>query len=392
MGAMSVFLDHAATTALRPEALAALTAALTTLGNPSSVHSAGQASRQILEDARDTLALAVGCHRSEVIFNSGGTEADNQAVKGIFWARRRAEPGRNVIISAATEHHALIDPIEWLERHDGAEIHWLPVAQNGTVDLAALREYLTQNHERVALITLMWANNETGVITDIPAVCRMAAECQIPVHSDAVAALGHLPLSFRDSGLSAMSLSGHKVGAPIGVGALIVSRSLKLDSLIHGGGQERSLRSGTMNYPLAASFAEAARVAVATLPAREQSTRALRDYLETEVRKLVPEVIVTAVAAQRLPDNAHFIFPGILGDSLLFLLDSAGVQVSTGSACQAGVVGPSHVLLGMGYSEDLAQACIRVTLGYSTTKADIDKFLAELPAAHAAALRAGQVR
>jgi cysteine desulfurase len=389
---MSVFLDHAATTQLRPEALAALTAALTTLGNPSSVHSAGQASRQILEDARDTLALAVDCHRSEVIFNSGGTEADNQAVKGIFWARRRAEPGRNVIISAATEHHALIDPIEWLERHDGAEIHWLPVAQNGTVDLAALREYLTQNHERVALITLMWANNETGVITDIPAVCRMAAEYQIPVHSDAVAALGHLPLSFRDSGLSAMSLSGHKVGAPIGVGALIVSRSLKLDSLIHGGGQERSLRSGTMNYPLAASFAEAARVAVATLPAREQQTRALRDHLESEVRKLVPEVIVTAVTAERLPDNAHFIFPGILGDSLLFLLDSAGVQVSTGSACQAGVVGPSHVLLGMGYSEDLAQACIRVTLGYSTTKADIDKLLAELPATHAAALRAGQVR
>lgn len=392
MGAMSVFLDHAATTQLRPEALAALTAALTTLGNPSSVHSAGQASRQILEDARDTLALAVDCHRSEVIFNSGGTEADNQAVKGIFWARRRAEPGRNVIISAATEHHALIDPIEWLERHDGAEIHWLPVAQNGTVDLAALREYLTQNHERVALITLMWANNETGVITDIPSVCRMAAEYQIPVHSDAVAALGHLPLSFRGSGLSAMSLSGHKVGAPIGVGALIVSRSLKLDSLIHGGGQERSLRSGTMNYPLAASFAEAARVAVATLPAREQSTRALRDYLESEVRKLVPEVIVTAATAERLPDNAHFIFPGILGDSLLFLLDSAGVQVSTGSACQAGVVGPSHVLIGMGYSEDLAQACIRVTLGYSTTKADIDKFLAELPPAHAAALRAGQVR
>jgi cysteine desulfurase len=392
MGVMSVFLDHAATTQLRPEALAALTAALTTLGNPSSVHSAGQASRQILEDARDTLALAVDCHRSEVVFNSGGTEADNQAVKGIFWARRRAEPGRNVIISAATEHHALIDPIEWLERHDGAEIHWLPVAQNGTVDLAALREYLSQNHERVALITLMWANNETGVITDIPAVCRMAAEYQIPVHSDAVAALGHLPLSFRDSGLSAMSLSGHKVGAPIGVGALIVSRSLKLDSLIHGGGQERSLRSGTMNYPLAASFAEAARVAVATLPAREQQTRALRDHLESEVRKLVPEVIVTAVTAERLPDNAHFIFPGILGDSLLFLLDSAGVQVSTGSACQAGVVGPSHVLLGMGYSEDLAQACIRVTLGYSTTKADIDTLLAELPAAHAAALRAGQVR
>jgi cysteine desulfurase len=389
---MSVFLDHAATTQLRPEALAALTAALTTLGNPSSVHSAGQAARQILEDARDALALAVDCHRSEVVFNSGGTEADNQAVKGIFWARRRAEPGRSVIISAATEHHALIDPIEWLERHDGAEIHWLPVAQNGTVDLAALREYLAQNHERVALITLMWANNETGVITDIPAVCRMAAEYQIPVHSDAVAALGHLPLSFRESGLAAMSVSGHKIGAPIGVGALIVSRRLKLDSLIHGGGQERSLRSGTMNYPLAASFAEAARVAVATLRAREQQTRALRDYLESEVRKLVPNVVVTAATAERLPDNAHFIFPGILGDSLLFLLDSAGVQVSTGSACQAGVVGPSHVLIGMGYSEDLAQACIRVTLGYGTTAEDIDKFLAALPAAHAAAIRAGQVR
>jgi cysteine desulfurase len=389
---MSVFLDHAATTAVRPAALAALSSALGALGNPSSVHSAGQRSRSILEDARDAIAQAVDCNRSEVVFTSGGTEANNQAIKGIYWQRRAENPERNLIISAATEHHALIDPIEWLVSHEEAEVYWVPVSKRGELDYAALAGYLTANHERVALISLMWANNEIGVITDIEAVTALAAPFGVPVHSDAVATFGHLPISFRESGLAAMSISGHKVGAPIGVGALIVARSLKPESLIHGGGQERALRSGTMNYPLAAAFGAAATEAVATIAERHQRTLKMRDQLEAQVQRLVPDVIVTARGANRLPDNAHFVFPGIIGDSLLFLLDAAGIEVSTGSACQAGVVGPSHVLLALGYSEDLAQACIRVSLGYTTTESDIEALLGALPGAHQKALQAGLVR
>jgi cysteine desulfurase len=389
---MSVFLDHAATTAVRPVAVEALTAALSLLGNPSSVHSAGQRSRSVLEDARDAIAQAVDCNRSEVVFTSGGTEANNQAIKGIFWQRRAENAERTVIVSAATEHHALIDPIDWLVTHEGAEVFWVPVSKTGELDYSALADYLAENHDRVALISLMWANNEIGVITDIAAVTSLAKPLRIPVHSDAVAAFGHLPLSFRDSGLSAMSLSGHKIGAPIGVGALIVARALKPESLIHGGGQERSLRSGTMNYPLAAAFGAAATEAVATIADRHQRSLKMRDHLETEVKRLVPDVIVTASGAHRLPDNAHFIFPGIIGDSLLFLLDSAGIEVSTGSACQAGVVGPSHVLIALGYDEALAQACIRVSLGYTTTASDIAALLAALPDAHEKARRAGLVR
>jgi len=389
---MSVFLDHAATTAVRPAALQALSAALGALGNPSSVHSAGQRSRSILEDARDAIAQAVDCNRSEVVFTSGGTEANNQAIKGIYWQRRTESADRRVIISAATEHHALIDPIEWLVGHEGAEVYWVPVSATGELDYSALAGYLEANHQLVSLISLMWANNEIGVITDITAVTALAAKFEIPVHSDAVATFGHLPISFRDSGLSAMSVSGHKIGAPIGVGALIVARSLKPESLIHGGGQERALRSGTMNYPLAAAFGVAATEAVDTIAQRHLRTLKMRDHLEAEVQRLLPDVILTASGANRLPDNAHFIFPGIIGDSLLFLLDAAGIEVSTGSACQAGVVGPSHVLLALGYSEDLAQACIRVSLGYTTTDSDIEALLAALPGAHQKALQAGLVR
>lgn len=389
MNHMSVFLDHAATTALRPSAQQAMLAAMQVLGNPSSVHSAGQQSRKLLEDARDQVAQAIDCHRSEVIFTSGGTESDNAAIKGIYWNRISQDPNRKLIISSYTEHHALIDPIEWLEQHQDAEVIWLQVSKTGAVDLDQLQQLIQTRGSEIALISLMWANNETGVITDISKVTEMAKPLGIPVHSDAVAAVGHIPVSFRESGLSAMSISGHKIGAPIGIGVLIVSRDTKLDSLIHGGGQERSLRSGTMNYPLALSFATALHEAVSELGEREARLGSLRDYLESEVKRLIPEVIVTTEGANRLSDNSHLIFPGCLGDSLLFLLDIAGVQVSTGSACQAGVVGPSHVVLAMGLGEDRANGCIRISLGYPTTKEDVDAFLAALPAAYEGAKKAG---
>jgi cysteine desulfurase len=378
---MRVFLDHASTTPLRPEAKAALTNALELTGNPSSVHSSGQQTRALVEDARDQVALAAGCNRSEVVFTSGGTEANNQAIKGLYWAS-----GKKLIISSPLEHHAVIDPIQWLEANQGAEVHWLGVDRQGRVDLTELERVLEARAAEVALIALMWVNNETGVITDIPAVAALANSFNIPVHSDAVAAFGNLKLDFASSGLSTMAISGHKVGAPIGVGALIVGRDLKPSSLMHGGSQERSLRSGTLSYPMIASFGAACAAARADLEVREARIAELRDDLESKVLAKVPNSMVTVADSNRAFHNAHFIFPGAQSDNLLFLLDQAGISASAGSACTAGVLAPSHVLLAMGITPDLADCSIRVSLGHSTTQSDIDAFVAAIETAYPVAV------
>ena len=385
---MKVFLDHASTTPLRPSAKKAMLKGLEIAANPSSVHSLGQHTRNLLEDARDSIARSLDCNRSEVIFNSGGTESDNQAIKGLFWERNKTT-ARKVVISSRAEHHAVLDTVEWLEKHEGAEVVWIDVDSLGQIDFKQLADEIHLRQDEIALISLMWVNNETGVITDIPRVCSMASQHGIPVHSDAIAAAGHIPISFKDSGLAAMTVSGHKLGAPIGVAVLIVGRSVKLESLVHGGGQERALRSGTMNYPMAMAMAAALEEASSELDWREKQLGELRDYLEAEVKRLIPEVEITVAGGNRLPDNSHMIFPGCQGDSLLFLLDIAGVEVSTGSACQAGVIGPSHVLVAMGKTEEEANGCLRITLGYNSTKEDVDKFLKAISEAYAGAKRAG---
>jgi cysteine desulfurase len=386
---MSVYLDYAATTPLRKEVFDCYVEHLQTLGNPSSVHSSGQLVRRALEEARESLAKSVDCNRSEVIFTAGGTESDNLAIKGLFWQRLADDANRRVIISAATEHHASIDPMEWLEKHDGAKIIWLPVDEQGLVDLAFLEQYLASNHAKVALINLMWANNETGVITDIEKVVTLAKPYGVPLHSDAIAAFGHIPISFADSGLAAMSISAHKIGGPVGAGALIVSRATKLVSIIHGGGQERGMRSGTMNAPVAKAFALAAELAMAELGQEYSRLEKLRDRLVQGVKEITPLASHTAELSPRMPHNAHFTFDGCSGDSLLFLLDQQGVCVSVGSACQAGVNGPSHVLVAMGRTDKQANGCIRMTLGLQSTQADVDAFLQALPKAIDGALRAG---
>jgi cysteine desulfurase len=360
----------------------ALTNALELTGNPSSVHSSGQTTRALVEDARDQVASAVNCNRSEVIFTSGGTEANNQAIKGLYWAS-----GKKLIISSPTEHHAVIDPIEWLVANQGAEVHWMSVDRMGQVNLQELTEVLESRGSEVALISLMWVNNETGVIADIPAVTALAKEFDVPVHCDAVAAFGSVDIDFASSGLSTMALSGHKVGAPIGVGALIVGRNLKPSSLVHGGSQERSLRSGTLSYPMISSFGAAARAATQDLPDREQRLGLLRDHLEQKVLEVVPEAVVTVAGGNRVPHNAHFIFPGAQSDNLLFLLDQAGISASAGSACTAGVLAPSHVLIGMGIDAELADCAIRVTLGHTTTDSDIDAFVSAIQSAYPVAVR-----
>jgi cysteine desulfurase len=386
---MTVYLDYAATAPLRKEVFECYAEHLQNLGNPSSVHSTGQRVRRALEEARESVARSVDCNRSEVIFTAGGTESDNLAIKGIYWQRNSDVPVRPLIVSSGTEHHASIDPMEWLQNHDGAEIVWLPVDYQGIIDFDFFEKFLEENHERVALVNLMWANNETGVVTDLPKVVAIAKKYEIPVHSDAIAAFGHIPVSFADSGLNTMSISAHKVGGPVGAGALVVSRSTKLVSIIHGGGQERGMRSGTMNAPVAKAFALAAELAVAELETETKRLSALRDRLVQGVLALSPLAHHTAYESKRMPHNAHFTFEGCSGDSLLFLLDQQGVCVSVGSACQAGVNGPSHVLVAMGRTEREALGCIRMTLGKDSTDADIDAVLAALPKALDGAARAG---
>ncbi|MBU8866232.1 MULTISPECIES: cysteine desulfurase family protein [Paenarthrobacter] len=387
---MPVYLDHAATTPMSAQALAVMTRELARTGNPSSLHGAGRRARRAVEDARETLAAAAGAHPSEVIFTSGGTEADNLAVKGLFWARHDENPRRTRILCSAVEHHAVMDTVEWLERHEGAEAVWLPVDAQGAVRLDAVQRELERDPDSVALVTVMWANNEVGTIQPVAEIVELAGRYGIPVHSDAVQAFGSVPVDFRASGLAAMSVSGHKLGGPVGVGALFLGRAIKLTPVQHGGGQERDVRSGTLDTPAIAAFAAAAEAVTGSLAAEGERISGLRDRLIAGVRQAVPDAVLRGAPGEgRLPGNAHFTFPGCEGDSLLFLLDLAGVESSTGSACTAGVPRPSHVLLAMGLDEDTARGAQRFTLGHSSTEADVEALLKALPEACSRARQAG---
>lgn len=391
---MPVYVDHAATTPISAPALAALTHELSRGGNPSSLHGSGRRARRSVEDARERVAAAAGAHASEIIFTSGGTEADNLAVKGLYWARRAADPRRTRILCSAVEHHAVQDAVEWLERHEGAEVRWLPVDETGLVSLDALRAALADGADRTGLVTVMWANNEVGTVQPIREIVAEAARYGVPVHSDAVQAFGSLPVSFADSGLATMAVSAHKIGGPVGVGALLVGRAVTLTPVQHGGGQERDIRSGTLDGAGIAAFAAAAEDAVARLPVEEPRLAALRDRLIEGISREVPEAVLRgvthpAVDGTRLSGNAHFTFPGCEGDSLLFLLDLAGIESSTGSACTAGVPRPSHVLLAMGLSEDEARGAQRFSLGHTSTADDVAAVVASIGEAYTRARKAG---
>lgn len=386
---MAVYLDHAATTPMLPDAIRAYTEAMSVVGNPASIHSQGQNAKRMLEEAREVVAGSVGCDPIEVVFTGSGTESVNLALKGLFWAR---SPRRRILVPGG-EHHATVDTVEWLAAHDGAEVDWLPLDGDGLLDLDALERAIERDPADVALLTLLAANNEVGTIQPVAEATALAARHGIPVHVDAVSAYGHLPIDFgalRSAGVSALSISAHKIGGPVGIAALVLSRTATVVPLLHGGGQQRGVRSGTQDVAAAVAFAAAASVAHADLATEASRLAALRDRLIASVRSSVPGAVLNGPDGDgRLPGNAHFSFPGCEGDSLLFLLDVAGVSVSTGSACQAGIPEPSHVLRAMGRTEDEARGALRITMARTTTDADVDAFLAALPAAHAQAARAG---
>jgi cysteine desulfurase len=371
-----VYLDHAATTPMVPAALEAMTRHLGDVGNPSSLHASGRAARRVVEESRETIAQALGCRPGEVVFTSGGTEADNLAVKGMYWSRRGEDDTRRRVLSTAIEHHAILDPLHWLAEVAGAEIELLPVDADGCLDLDALRASIERDPGSVALVSVMWANNEVGTLQPIDDVVAIAAVHGIPVHSDAVQAVGCVPVDFAAAGVDALTLTGHKVGGPYGVGALVVRREVEVTALVHGGGQERDIRSGTIDTPGIAGFAAAVELAVKQQFEHAERLGALRDRLVAGVVREVPDAVLNgALPGQgvgRLPGNAHFSFPGCEGDSLLMLLDARGIECSTGSACSAGVPQASHVLLAMGRQDEAARSSLRFSLGHSSTEADVD--------------------
>jgi cysteine desulfurase len=372
--ASPVYLDHAATTPMLPEAVDAMTEELAQLGNPSSLHNAGRRARRVVEESREQIAAAYGARPSEVVFTSGGTEADNLAVKGMFWARRAADPARRLVVTTAIEHHAVLDCVGWLRDHQGAEVRWPALDATAAISPAALREVLERDADQVGLVSIMWGNNEVGTVQPVAELAAVAREYRIPFHSDAVQAAAQLPVSLADSGASALTITAHKIGGPVGAGALLLARGIDVVPVLHGGGQERDVRSGTLDAPAIRAFAVAVEITTARLCDEAKRLGELRDDLITQVLAAVPDAILNGAppGPGRLPGNAHFSFPGCEGDALLMLLDAKGIACSTGSACTAGVAQPSHVLLAMGADEARARGSLRFSLGHSSTQADVD--------------------
>lgn len=365
---MSVYLDHAATTPMADAAIAAMTNSLSKIGNPSSLHTQGRATRKDVEDAREVIAKAVGALPSEIIFTGSGTEADNAAIKGLFW-----KSGKKVIVISAVEHHAVLDPARWLVEHEGAELIEIPVTKIGLIDLDFLKDLIAKRGNEIALISVMHSNNETGVIQPVAEVVKIAGD--IPVHTDAVQSFTKTPLSYKELGVTSLALSAHKVGGPHGIGVLVLRRAYEIPALLHGGGQEREIRSGTLNAPSIVALAAA--VEKSNYDATRVS--ALRDRFEAGLRASVPDAYINGVDAPRLPGITNVTFPGTQSDSLLLLMDSEKVSCSTGAACSAGVHRPSHVLLAMGHTEVTAQSSLRFSCGATSTESDIDFALSVLP-------------
>lgn len=374
-----VYLDHAATTPMLPEAVAAMSEALSKVGNASAMHTSGRRARRIVEEAREDIADALGARPSEVVFTGGGTEGDNLAVKGTYWARRAGDGRLRRVLASSVEHHAVMDSVQWLADHDGADVTWLDVDGFGRVHEDTVRAAIAEDPTSVAVVSVMWANNEVGTVNPVHELARACADHGIPLHTDAVQAIGAVPVHFTDSGVDAMTVTAHKIGGPYGVGALLLARDAACAPLLHGGGQERDLRSGTLDVPAIVGFATALRVAVQDRETQAKRQAALRDDLVAAIRHVVPDAVVNgdpgastvAGGPSRLPGNVHLTFPGCEGDSLLMLLDANGIECSTGSACTAGVAQPSHVLLAMGAGTTAARGSLRFSLGHTSTHADV---------------------
>lgn len=396
--AAAAYLDHAATTPMLPAAVAAMAEAMASTGNASALHSSGRRARRRVEEAREAIAAAVGARPSEVVLTTGGTESDNLAVKGLYWSRNDADTRRTRVLVSAVEHHAVVDSAEWLAAHEGAEVELLEVDRFGRVGPETLRAALERDPASAALVSVMWANNEVGTVNPIRELAAVAHEFDVPFHTDAVQAVGILPVDFGASGVDALTLTGHKLGGPYGAGVLLLGREVAVTPLLHGGGQERDVRSGTLDTPSVIGLATAVEIAVADTARRAATVGALRDELVARVTAAVPDAMLNGDPGtseidggpSRLPGNAHLSFPGCEGDSLIMLLDAHGIECATGSACTAGVPQPSHVMLAMGADAATARGSLRFSLGHTSTARDVDAVATAIGPVVERARRAGQ--
>lgn len=368
-----IYLDHAATTPLRADVLAAMHPFLQdNFANPSAIYRTGQVARAAVDRARDTVAGCLGVWPAEVIFTSGGTEANNAAIKGVALARR--EQGRH-IVTTAIEHHAVLHPIEELCDLFGFEATVVPVDENGIVSMADLERSLRPD---TTLISLMWANNEIGAIQPVAEVGALARQRGITFHVDAVQAAAHLAIDLTETAVDVLSLSAHKFYGPKGMGVLVLRRGTPWRPLLTGGGQERNRRAGTENVAGIVGLAAALELAVRERAETSARLTALRDFLFREIGSLIPDTLVNGHRERRLPNNVNVSFPGVHGESLLVGLDLAGVMASSGSACASGTLEPSHVLAALGQSRRMSAASLRLTLGRGTTKAELEQTIAIL--------------
>jgi cysteine desulfurase len=382
---MAIYLDYQATSPMPSAVKDAYLEGLDIVGNPSSIHHAGQEARSRLEDARERIARVIDAEPVEVVMTSGGTEAINTALKGAVWAARaEARPG---IIASAAEHHASLDALRWLRDHEGAQWHVPGVDQWGIVNTGDVENLL--NRHPIALVSTLLANNEVGSLQPVAEIVEMARHASVPVHVDAIAALGYTPVSFRSLGATAMSISAHKVGGPVGVGALVMSRHAPQWESLHHGGEQQRLRSGTLDVAGALAFATALELRESQRIGHAKTLGQLRDRLRNGLTAAVPELVLRGHPSDRLPGNLHVTVPGCEGDVLLYLLDQRGIHVSTGSACQAGVPEASHVLMAMGVAESDARGALRFSLGYSSTEEDIDTVISVFAEVVTAARQAG---
>jgi cysteine desulfurase len=368
-----VYLDNAATTPISEVALQAFIEQSRQLGNPSSLHTYGRKVRKDVEEAREKLAGLIGCHSSEIIFTGSGTEANNLAIKGAYWHRNQGGKQRNVIVISAFEHHAVLDPARWLEDFEGAELVEIPVTREGFVNLSELRNVILERHDEIALISIMHSNNEVGTVQPMDDISKIAQEFKIPLHTDAVQSLGKVPLSFKELGLFAMTISAHKVGGPIGVGALILQKGIDITPILHGGGQERDIRSGTLNAAGIIALVAATQSAMRDLESNAVKISALRKKLVAAIQSEISDATLNGVLeGATLPGIANISFPNTESDALLLLFDAEGIACSTGSACSAGVQEASHVLMAMGLSEKEARSSLRFSLGTGNSDSDIE--------------------
>ncbi len=369
-----IYLDHAATTPVKPEVLDAMMPYFTqSFGNPSSIYQVAQINKKAIDDARETIAKHLGANTNEIFFTSGGTEADNWAIKGIVEANKNKG---NHIITTKIEHHAVLHTCEYLEKQ-GFEVTYLDVNEEGVIDLEALKAAIK---DTTILISIMYANNEVGTIMPIKEIGAIAKEHGIAFHTDAVQAIGQVRIDVKEQNIDALSLSGHKIYGPKGIGVLYIRRGLRITNLIHGGAQERGRRAGTENVPAIVGIAKAMELAYTDFEAKNERIKGLRDKLMNGILESIPYSKLNGSSTNRLTNNVNIGFEFVEGESLLLLLDMNGVAASSGSACTSGSLDPSHVLLALGLPHEKAHGSLRLTLGENSTEEEVDYVLEKLPA------------